>query len=76
VSLLTHKLGGGRLLRGVGKMIPKNIPLPYPGDDLFWMLLRKSEVTREELLQRLRDHDRVELGESVAEAVAAEREGR
>ncbi len=21
---------------------PGNIPLPYPGDDLFWMLLRKQ----------------------------------
>ncbi|HEY0510905.1 MAG TPA: class I SAM-dependent methyltransferase [Thermoanaerobaculia bacterium] len=45
VSLLTHKLGGGRpgrLVTGVGKLIPRSIPLPYPGDDLFWMLLRKQ----------------------------------
>jgi SAM-dependent methyltransferase len=45
VSLLRHKLGEsipGRLLAGAGKLIPRDIPLPYPGDDLFWMLLRKG----------------------------------
>jgi plasmid stability protein len=44
-------------------------------------LLRELErslerPTREELLQRLQSRDRIELRESVAEAVAAEREGR
>jgi len=44
-------------------------------------LLREIErslkrPTREELLQRLQSRDRVELRESVADAVAAEREGR
>jgi antitoxin FitA len=44
-------------------------------------LLREIErslerPTREELLQRLQSRERVELRESVAEAVAAEREGR
>lgn len=44
-------------------------------------LLREIErslkrPTREELLQRLQSRNRVELRESVAEAVAAEREGR
>jgi len=44
-------------------------------------LLRELErslqrPTREELLQRLQSHERVELRESVADAVAAEREGR
>jgi plasmid stability protein len=44
-------------------------------------LLRELErslqrPTREELLQRLQSRDRVELRESVADAVAAEREGR
>ena len=44
-------------------------------------LLRELErslerPTREELLQRLQGRDRIELRESVAEAVAAEREGR
>jgi antitoxin FitA len=44
-------------------------------------LLREIErslerPTREELLQRLRSLEPVELQESVAEAVAAEREGR
>lgn len=44
-------------------------------------LLREIErslkrPTREELLQRLQSRDRVELRESVAEAIAAEREGR
>jgi SAM-dependent methyltransferase len=41
MSLLTYKLGGGRLLRDAEKLIPRNIPLPYPGDDLFWMLFRR-----------------------------------
>jgi plasmid stability protein len=44
-------------------------------------LLREIErtlerPTREELLQRLRSHNRVELSEPIAKAVAAEREGR
>lgn len=44
-------------------------------------LLREIErslarPTPEELLQRLRSHGRVDLAESAAEAVAAEREGR
>ncbi|HEY0510907.1 MAG TPA: hypothetical protein VGH73_03325 [Thermoanaerobaculia bacterium] len=44
-------------------------------------LLREMErslerPTREELLQRLRGRERVDLRESVAAAVAAEREGR
>ncbi len=44
-------------------------------------LLREIErslerPTREELLQRLQSRERVELRESVADAVAAEREGR
>jgi plasmid stability protein len=44
-------------------------------------LLREIErslerPTREELLQRLRSRDRVEIREPVAVAVAAEREGR
>jgi plasmid stability protein len=44
-------------------------------------LLREIErslerPTREELLQRLQSREPVELRESVAEAVAAEREGR
>jgi hypothetical protein len=44
-------------------------------------LLREIErslarPTPEELLQRLQSHGRVDLAESVAEAIAAEREGR
>lgn len=44
-------------------------------------LLREMErslarPTPEELLERLRSHGRVQLTESVADAVAAEREGR
>jgi SAM-dependent methyltransferase len=41
LSLLQYKLGG-RLLSRAGKLIPRNLPLPYPGDDLFWMLFRKD----------------------------------
>jgi SAM-dependent methyltransferase len=41
VSLLQYKLGG-RLLSRAGKLIPRNLPLPYPGDDLFWMLFQKQ----------------------------------
>ncbi|PYQ54867.1 MAG: hypothetical protein DMF53_28885 [Acidobacteria bacterium] len=37
---------------------------------------KRRRPTREELLQRLQSRDRVELRESVADAVAAEREGR
>ncbi len=43
-SLLTYKLGN----RGVGKamssftrLIPSALPIPYPAEDLFWMLFRK-----------------------------------
>jgi SAM-dependent methyltransferase len=46
LSLLQYKLGGsipGRLLSRAGKLIPRNIPIPYPGDDLFWMLFRKPD---------------------------------
>jgi SAM-dependent methyltransferase len=45
VSLLRYKLGGsspGRLLAGAARLLPRNIPLPYPGDDLFWMLFQKQ----------------------------------
>lgn len=45
LSLLEYKLGGsipGRLIAGAGRLLPRNIPLPYPGDDLFWMLFRKD----------------------------------
>jgi SAM-dependent methyltransferase len=45
LSLLTYKLGGsfpGRLLAGAGKLVPRNIPLPYLADDLFWMLFQKA----------------------------------
>ena len=38
--------------------------------------IRNVRPTLEELLQRLRSRERVELREPVAEAVAAEREGR
>jgi SAM-dependent methyltransferase len=47
LSLLQYKLGGsisiaGRLLAGAGKLVPRNIPLPYLADDLFWMLFQKQ----------------------------------
>ncbi|HEV7518032.1 MAG TPA: class I SAM-dependent methyltransferase [Thermoanaerobaculia bacterium] len=45
VSLLQYKLGGslaGRALTGAGKLLPRNLPLPYLADDLFWMLLQKQ----------------------------------
>lgn len=45
MSLLQYKLGDslpGRCLAGAVRLLPRNLPLPYPGDDLFWMLLRKE----------------------------------
>jgi SAM-dependent methyltransferase len=45
VSLLQYKLEGsipGRIVSGTGRLIPRNIPLPYLGDDLFWSLLQSS----------------------------------
>ncbi len=48
LSLLQYKLGGsmpGRLLAGAGKLIPRNVPLPYPADDLFWMLFQKTALS-------------------------------
>jgi len=38
VSLLRYKLGGWVPAR----LLPLNLPLPYPGDDLFWVLFRKG----------------------------------
>jgi hypothetical protein len=48
-----------------------------PKNDLLRKIERSRErPTREELLQRLRSHERVEPRESVADAVADERESR
>jgi len=44
-SLLKHKMEDSRLLRRIsGKIniIPDNILLPYPAEDLFWALYRKT----------------------------------
>jgi 2-polyprenyl-3-methyl-5-hydroxy-6-metoxy-1,4-benzoquinol methylase len=44
-SLLRHQLGGtpaGRVLARALGVVPDGLPLPYPADDLFWMLLRRS----------------------------------
>jgi len=43
-SLLRYKYGetaAGRLLVGTLGILPDGLALPYPADDLFWMLLRK-----------------------------------
>ncbi len=45
-SLLRHKLGSsalGRLMALPLHLIPDRLVLPYPAEDLFWMVLRKSE---------------------------------
>jgi 2-polyprenyl-3-methyl-5-hydroxy-6-metoxy-1,4-benzoquinol methylase len=44
-SLLKHKMEGTRLLRkisGIVGLIPDNVLLPYPAEDLFWALYRKN----------------------------------
>ncbi|HWX23833.1 MAG TPA: class I SAM-dependent methyltransferase, partial [Vicinamibacteria bacterium] len=44
-SLLRFKLGqgaAGSIARPFLAVLPDHFRLPYPGDDLFWMLLRKS----------------------------------
>lgn len=45
-SLLQYKLTGlplGKLAAAPLKLLPQRLSLPYPGDDLFWMLLKKSQ---------------------------------
>lgn len=44
ISLLTHKLSESNSLKrlaGITRLIPKNIIIPYPFDDLFWALYKK-----------------------------------
>ena len=44
-SLLSYKMQGklaGSLLRPILKMIPDQLAIPYPAEDLFWMLLKKE----------------------------------
>jgi SAM-dependent methyltransferase len=43
VSLLRHKLGKW-IPEG---LVPRNLPLPYPGGDLFWMVLQKQAMEQE-----------------------------
>lgn len=43
-SLLDHKtrgVPGGALVRGLASLVPDRLSLPYPSEDLFWMLFRK-----------------------------------
>ena len=45
-SLVRHKLGSspmGRLMAAPLHLIPDGLTLPYPAEDLFWMLLKKGE---------------------------------
>jgi SAM-dependent methyltransferase len=45
VSLLRHKLAphpGGRWAGAALRAVPRGLRFPYPGDDIFWMLLRKE----------------------------------
>ncbi len=48
-SLLRHKTDGTLLKPLVFPLtlLPRNLELPYPGNDLFWMLLRKPGADRE-----------------------------
>jgi hypothetical protein len=44
-SLMRHKLGTtgvGRIMALPLNLIPDGLVLPYPAEDLFWMLLRKQ----------------------------------
>jgi hypothetical protein len=43
-SLLNYKfdsMWGGRWLKALLQLIPDGLRLPYPAEDLFWMLFRK-----------------------------------
>ncbi len=45
LSLVTHSLGDSRLgllATNALRMIPENLNLPYPAEDLFWVLFRKN----------------------------------
>jgi SAM-dependent methyltransferase len=43
-SLFHHVLGGtaGALALPIVRLLPDGMPIPYPSEDLFWMLLRKD----------------------------------
>ncbi len=44
-SLVKYKLSGssaGRIVSRLLNVVPDYVPIPYPADDLFWMLLQKS----------------------------------
>lgn len=44
-SLLNHKLGTsrpGRALSLLTRLIPSRLPIPYPSEDLFWILFQKD----------------------------------
>jgi 2-polyprenyl-3-methyl-5-hydroxy-6-metoxy-1,4-benzoquinol methylase len=46
-SLMRHKFGPstfGRLLASPLHLIPDNLVLPYPAEDLFWMVLKKKSA--------------------------------
>jgi SAM-dependent methyltransferase len=48
-SLLDDKLAPaplGRAARALLSVLPRQIAIPYPGDDVFWMLLRKADDGR------------------------------
>lgn len=44
-SLLAHKLEPSNLARGLRRLtgiLPESLSIPYPGNDLFWMLLQRE----------------------------------
>lgn len=44
-SLLRYKYGGsapGRVFLGALRLVPDGLSIPYPADDLFWMVLRRA----------------------------------
>ena len=45
VGLLGYKFGrssAGRVVRAIGSLLPKSLPVPYPSEDLFWMVFRRD----------------------------------
>jgi hypothetical protein len=47
-SLVRHKLEGtavAPLGRWIARVAPPRVPIPYPAEDLFWMLFRKDAPT-------------------------------
>ena len=41
-SLINYKFNENKLIKGMTSIIPDSLTIPYPAEDLFWMLLQKK----------------------------------